>query len=73
MTTNKCGATGAIVIGDHHVGQVTCELEGGHDELAIVHVTTPHRVTLEWFDTAELPDLALFDPDEIFDVEVPTP
>lgn len=90
MTTNKCGATGAVVIGDHHVWQVTCELELGHDErrlevvgqgdslapwlsTVVTHEPTPHRVTLEWFDVAELPDLALFDPDEIFDVEVPAP
>lgn len=75
MTTNKCGATGAVVIGDHHVGQVTCDREIGHDvEFRIVDgwtKPTPHRVTLEWFDVTELPDLALFDPDEIFDVEVP--
>lgn len=35
---------------------------------------TPHAVTLEWLDPMELPDLALFDPNETFDavVEIPT-
>jgi hypothetical protein len=102
MTTNKCGATGAVMIGDHHAGQVTCELDESHvdrkrrtdhdfggrsghchrctttrrrsGEFDCTPIpATPHRITLEWFDVAEVPDLALFDPNETFDVEVPAP
>lgn len=63
MTTNKCKNIGALIVDRRVVSELPCEIDQGH--------AGPHRVTLEWFDTAELPDLALFDPDEIFDVEVP--
>lgn len=67
-----CGAIGALTVGGRVVGQLRCEREIGHDELAIVHEATPHGVTLEWAPEAE-PDLDLFDPDERFDVEVEIP
>lgn len=67
-----CGAIGALIVGGRVVGQIRCEREIGHDELAIVHETTPHGVTLEWTPEHE-PDLDLFDPAERFDVEVEIP
>lgn len=79
-----CGAIGALMVGGKVVGQLRCDREAGHDiergpewldDLARFAVrsipATPHRHVLEWTPEHEV-DLDLFDPDERFDVVVPT-
>lgn len=74
---SRCGAVGALTVGARVVGQISCELDAGHDEIRVpfpawpTYVTgaTPHSMTLTWAPEGE-PDLDLFDPDESFDVVV---
>lgn len=66
-----CGAIGALMVGGRVVGQIRCELEAGHDTEAAIFGDewTPHEARLTWTPEAA-PDLDLFDPDEVFDVDV---
>lgn len=82
MTT--CNAIGALMVGGRVVGQIRCEREAGHAEGIFPRVMsepgaiptvyqfepTPHAMTLTWTPEAE-PDLDLFDPGEVMDVDVP--
>jgi hypothetical protein len=63
-----CNAIGSIEVGGHSVAAVRCTLDAGHGLFGIKHL-----VELEWTDDTigDLPDLALLNPDEVFDAEVP--
>ena len=70
MTGNTCGAIGVMTIAGREVGAFTCELDAGHGVFGVAH-----SASIEWSDATieQLPDADLFDPDEIFDVDVPAP
>jgi hypothetical protein len=64
----KCGAIGSLEVGGRSVAAVRCTLDAGHGLFGV-----DHESTLHWTDETiqQLPDLALLDPHERFDVDVP--
>lgn len=71
-----CPAIGALVVAGHVVGQLRCELDAGHDvgqllePLGILSTPTDHRAVLRWTDPEDAVDVDLFDPKEVFDLNV---
>lgn len=73
-----CPAIGALVVAGHVVGQLRCTEVVGHDELKVrnpgfpdeSYEATPHRAVLEWTDPEDTVDVDLFDPKEVFDLNI---